>query len=207
MVFQAQRGFGMGILIGLVRHGSHDDLGTWLSGRARDVALNAAGREETAALARRLAGRGVVGITASPRRRTVETADILGAGLNLTPVLAPDLDEIDFGAWSGRRFADLDGDPDWECWNTARGTAPTPGGETMAAAVARAMRHIDYLAGQGGGPVLCVSHCDVIRGVVAHVLGLPLDNLLRFEIAPASVSWLMAHGQGAGHVIAVNGTA
>ena len=207
MVFQAQRGFGMGILIGLVRHGSHDDLGTWLSGRTRDVALNAAGREETAALARRLAGRGVVGITASPRRRTVETADILGAGLNLTPVLAPDLDEIDFGAWSGRRFADLDGEPDWECWNTARGTAPTPGGETMAAAVARAMRHIDYLAGQGGGPVLCVSHCDVIRGVVAHVLGLPLDNLLRFEIAPASVSWLMAHGQGAGHVIAVNGTA
>ena len=85
----------MGILIGLVRHGSHDDLGTWLSGRTRDVALNAAGREETAALARRLAGRGVVGITASPRRRTVETADILGAGLNLTPVLAPDLDEID----------------------------------------------------------------------------------------------------------------
>lgn len=207
MVFQAQRGFGMGILIGLVRHGSHDDLGTWLSGRTRDVALNAAGREETAALARRLAGRGVVGITASPRRRTVETADILGAGLNLTPVLAPDLDEIDFGRWSGRRFADLDGEADWDCWNAARGTAPTPGGETMAAAVARAMRHIDHLAGQGGGPVLCVSHCDVIRGVVAHVLGLPLDNLLRFEIAPASVSWLMAHGQGAGHVIAVNGTA
>lgn len=207
MVFTAQRGLGMGVLIGLVRHGSHDDLGTWLSGRTRDVALNAAGRNETVALARRLSGKGVAAISTSPRRRTVETADILGAGLNLTPVLAPDLDEIDFGAWSGRRFADLDGEPDWDRWNAARGTAPTPGGETMAGAVARTMRHIDHLAGQGGGPVLCVSHCDVIRGVVAHLLGLSLDHVLRFEIAPASVSWVMAHGQGSGHVITVNGTA
>lgn len=197
----------MGVLIGLVRHGAHDDLGTWLSGRTRDVALNAAGRAEARTLARRLAGRGVTAITASPRRRTVETADILGAGLNLTPVLAPDLDEIDFGQWSGRRFAELDGDPAWDHWNAARATAPTPGGETMAAAVARVLRHIDHLAERGGGPVLCVSHCDVIRGVIAHVLGLSLNNLLRFEIAPAAVSWLMAHGQGAGHVLTVNGTA
>ncbi|MBB1489972.1 MULTISPECIES: histidine phosphatase family protein [unclassified Paracoccus (in: a-proteobacteria)] len=197
----------MSLLVGLVRHGAHDDLGAWLSGRTRDVALNAMGREETLALARRLAGRGVAAITASPRRRTVETADILGAGLNLTPLLAPDLDEIDFGNWSGRRFADLDGDPDWNRWNAARATALTPGGETMAGAVARAMRHIDHLAGQGCGPVLCVSHCDVIRGVIAQVLGLSLDHLLRFEIAPASVSWLMAHGHGAGHVLTVNGPA
>ena len=197
----------MGVLIGLVRHGAHDDLGAWLSGRVRDIALNAAGREETLALARRMAGRGVAAITTSPRRRTVETADILGAGLKLVPAIAPDLDEIDFGQWSGARFADLDGDPAWDRWNAARATAPTPGGETMAAAVARALRHIDRLAERGGGPVLCVSHCDVIRGVVAQVLGLSLDNLLRFEIAPASVSWLMAHGQGAGHVLTVNGTA
>lgn len=197
----------MGVLIGLVRHGSHDDLGTWLSGRTRDVALNAPGRDETTALARRMAGRGIAAITTSPRRRTVETADLLGAGLNLAPVLAPDLDEIDFGGWSGRRFADLDGDAGWGRWNAARATAPTPGGETMAEAVARAMRHLDHLAGQGGGPVLCVSHCDVIRGVVAHLLGLSLDHILRFEIAPASVSWVMAHGQGTGHVITVNGTA
>ena len=49
----------MSVLVGLVRHGAHDDLGTWLSGRTRDIALNAAGRDQTAALARRLAGRGI----------------------------------------------------------------------------------------------------------------------------------------------------
>ena len=195
----------MSVLIGLVRHGAHDDLGTWLSGRTRDIALNAAGQDQTAALARRLAGRGIAAIATSPRRRTIETAAILGQGLGLTPVRDDALDEIDFGAWSGAGFADLDGDPAWRHWNAARGTAPTPGGETMGAAVSRAMAHLDGLARQGGGPVLCVSHCDVIRGVIAHALGLSLDNILRFEIAPASISWVMAHGQGSFHVLTLNG--
>lgn len=196
----------MSVLVGLVRHGAHDDLGTWLSGRTRDIALNAAGRAETAALARRLAGRDIALVATSPRRRTVETSEILGQGLGLVPVPAPALDEIDFGLWSGARFADLDGDPAWRRWNAARATAPSPRGETMRAAVARAMAHLDGLAEQGGGPVLCVSHCDVIRGVIAHVLGLSLDNILRFEIAPASISWVMAHGQGKGHILTINGT-
>ncbi|MCZ0962410.1 histidine phosphatase family protein [Paracoccus benzoatiresistens] len=196
----------MSVLVGLVRHGAHDDLGTWLSGRTRDIALNTAGRDGTVALAQRLAERGVTTITTSPRRRTAETAAILGQGLDLTPVPSDALDEIDFGAWSGARFADLNGDPAWQHWNAARGTAPTPGGETMGAAVARAMAHLDGLAERGGGPVLCVSHCDVIRGMIAHVLGLSLDNILRFEIAPASVSWVMTHGQGRAHVLTINGT-
>ncbi|WP_207101105.1 histidine phosphatase family protein [Paracoccus shandongensis] len=195
----------MSVLVGLVRHGSHDDLGTWLSGRTRDIALNAGGRAETAALAQRLARRGVAAIATSPRRRTAETAAILGQGLGLAPMQADALDEIDFGAWSGARFSDLDADPAWRHWNAARATAPTPGGETMGAAVARAVAHLDGLAEQGGGPVLCVSHCDVIRGVVAHALGLSLDNILRFEIAPASISWVMAHGQGSFHVLTLNG--
>jgi broad specificity phosphatase PhoE len=195
----------MSVLVGLIRHGAHDDLGTWLSGRTRDIALNAAGRDETAALAQRLVRRGISGIAASPRRRTAETAEILGHELGVTSVPAGALDEIDFGAWSGARFADLDGDPAWRHWNAARGTAPTPGGETMATAVSRAVAHLDELALQGDGPILCVSHCDVIRGVIAHALGLSLDNILRFEIDPASVSWVMAHGQGIAHVLTING--
>ena len=70
---------------------------------------------------------------------------------------------------------------------------------------ARAAALIDRLGAEGGEPVLCVSHCDVIRGVVAHALGLSLDNILRFEIAPASISWVMAHGQGRAHVLTLNG--
>lgn len=195
----------MSVLVGLVRHGAHDELGRVLSGRSSDIALNAAGGAETAALAGRLAERGIVRIDTSPRLRTRQTATILGETLGICPQVAGALDEIDFGRWSGRAFADLAGDPDWDRWNSARASAPTPGGETMAAAVARAMGHIGALADAGDGPVLCVSHCDIIRGVIAQVLGMSLDNILRLEIATASISWLAVHGQGPAHVLTVNG--
>jgi broad specificity phosphatase PhoE len=38
------------------------------------------------------------------------------------------------------------------------------------------------------GAVAVVSHGDVIRALVAHYAGLPLDHMLRLEVSPASVS-------------------
>ncbi len=46
----------------------------------------------------------------------------------------------------------------------------------------------DVAARRPGERVALVTHCDVIRALVATCLGLPLDNVLRFEVAPASVS-------------------
>ena len=51
-----------------------------------------------------------------------------------------------------------------------------------------------------------VSHCDVIRAVIARVLGLSLDCLLQFDLDPASISRL-ALGDWGGRVISVNDTA
>ena len=193
----------MSRLVGLVRHGSHDELGRVLSGRTTGVALNPAGRDEASALARALAGAGVGAILSSPQRRTVETAAILARALGPTPQVDPALDEIDFGEWSGRDFADLSGDA-WDLWNTARATAPAPGGETMAGAVARAAALIHRLGADGGEHVLCVSHCDIIRGVVCHYLGLTLDNILRFSVDPGRICWLHADGQGGAQLLSLN---
>ena len=41
-----------------------------------------------------------------------------------------------------------------------------------------------------------VTHSDMIRAAVAHVLGLPLDNLLRFEVEPASITRIVAGDWG-----------
>jgi len=191
--------------VALVRHGAHDELGRILSGRSSAVGLNAAGRAAVVALGGRLAGRGIAALQTSPQARTRETAALLGRALDLVPVVAGALDEIDFGAWSGRAFADLADDPAWARWNAARGRAPTPGGETMRAAVARAVRHLDTLGAQAGTePVAAVSHCDIIRGVLAHYLGLPLDHILRFEVDPAGVCWLEVDGTGGARVLGVN---
>ena len=37
----------------------------------------------------------------------------------------------------------------------------------------------------------------MIRGIIAHYLGLPLDNLLRFDVDTASVSRLVVGAWGA----------
>lgn len=141
---------------------------------------------EACRLADRLARVPLAAIHVSPRRRAIETADIVAAGHGLEPRPTPALDEIDFGNWTGRSFAELDADPSWRRWNGARATARTQGGETMMTATTRALDHISAIVEDG--PVLCVSHCDIIRGVVARVLGLGFDRLLAFDCSPASVT-------------------
>ncbi len=178
----------MAVTVLLARHGSHGEIGHVLSGRS-DIALSDTGRAEAARLAARLAGVTLGAVHSSPRRRATETAAAVAEGRDLDVLCVDALDEIDFGGWSGRSFAALEDEAEWLRWNAARGSAAIPGGETMIAASRRAVRHIDEL-GPDGATILCVSHCDVIRGVVAHYLGLALDRILSFDIDPGSLSAL-----------------
>lgn len=176
-------------LIHLVRHATHDEVGRVLSGRSA-IAINAAGRREAALVAQRLSARRVGCIWSSPLARAVQTAAILARPHRLAPRTIDALDEIDFGEWTGKRFAALEGDPRWREWNTHRGTARAPRGETMAVAATRALDFIRTLEGEA----ICVSHCDVIRGVAALAIGLDLDHLLRFDCDPASITTLAMEG-------------
>lgn len=111
---------------------------------------------------------------------------------------------MDFGEWTGKTFDELEGDPAWDEWNSARASARPPGGESMAEAVGRAVAGLEERAvAHADATFAAVSHCDIIRGVVAHYLGLSLDNLLRFDVDPASVTRL-AVGPWGGRVMSVN---
>lgn len=181
----------------LVRHARHGDYGRRLTGRAGGVGLTDEGRRQADVLARRLASDGLSEIQTSPRERAVQTAEAIAhaSGARLRVVEA--LDEIDFGKWTALEFAALEGQPEWDLWNTARATARTPGGESMGEAAARIAAHVDTLTAERAGECIAlVSHCDMIRGLVATWLGLSLDNILRFEIAPASTSRLVAGPSG-----------
>lgn len=167
-----------------------------LTGRRSGVPLTAKGRAQAAAVADRLAREEVRLVQSSPRERAVETARIIADRLGVPMEITDALDEIDFGGWAGQSFEALDSDPDWATWNDHRGEAGAPGGETMAAAVERAAGHILSIPAGNGG-VVCVSHSDIIRGTIARILGLPLGNVLRFDIDPASLSVVVAGDWGA----------
>ena len=185
--------------IHLVRHATHDRVGTVLCGRMPGVRLGPAGHAEAAALADALAGSGAVAVLSSPRERALETAAPIAARLGLAVITAPELDEIDVGDWTGRGFAALAGDPDWAAWNTTRASARPPGGESMAEAGARALA----LLARQPGPCVAVSHGDVIRAVLLAVLGLSPDAYDRLAVAPASVSTLDLW-PGGGRVVGLN---
>lgn len=173
----------------LVRHGSHDRLGKVLCGRMDGVSLTDRGRREAEALGRRLAGDGLAAVYTSPLARTRETARPIADAAGLQPIEDDDLLEIDFGAWTGRSFVELEGDAAWVLWNTHRSTARPPGGESMADVQARLRRWFDRVRSPGGDErIAAVTHADVIKAFVADVLGFSLDRHDRVEVSPGSVS-------------------
>jgi broad specificity phosphatase PhoE len=190
----------------LVRHAAHDRVDRILAGRMAGVVLGEAGRRQAERLARRLAreeGR-IAAVQTGPLERARETAAPIAARLGLVAEVAEAIDEIDFGEWTGLGFDCLAEDPRWHRWNAVRGAARPPGGESMAAAQARALRHIEHLrATHPDAAVVLVTHCDVIRAALAGLLGLSLDAWARFEISPASVSSL-AVWAGGGKVLSMN---
>ncbi|UEM18865.1 histidine phosphatase family protein [Skermanella mucosa] len=176
--------------IHLVRHGEHDLPPGLLAGRTPGIALSGRGIDQARRTAERLAhAGGIAAVYSSPLERTTRTAGIIADRLGLAAGISEALIEIDFGDWTGRPFAELDAREDWRRWNHFRSGTRPPGGETMAEVQARTLRFIEKLV-HGGlqGSAVLVSHCDVIRAVLAHCLGMPLDLLLRLEVATASVS-------------------
>ena len=159
------------------------------------------------ALGRHLAGEHLTEIQTSPRERACATAQAVAQATGAPVTVSDALDEIDFGDWTGAEFAALDGQPRWDAWNSRRSTARVPGGESMDEAADRITSHVDALAStRAGERIALVTHCDMIRALVARTLGLSLDNLLRFEIGPASLSRLEAGAWGA-KVLSLNETA
>lgn len=172
----------------LVRHASHELLGRVLVGRG-PVLLSAAGRAEAAAVAAALADARLAAVVSSPQERALRTAMPIAARAGVDVTVDPGLAELDMGDWTGLRFETLAADPRWRAFNAFRGGTPIPGGETMATVQARAVGCVLNLRAAFPDTALAlVSHGDVIKAVLAHFLGVPLDQLRRIELAPASRS-------------------
>ncbi len=190
-------------ILHLIRHAAYPLLDRAIGGRA-DHELSPEGHAQAAALAEAWATKPVRAIFASPVRRAQQTAAPLAARLRLPIHTDADLTEIDFGAWTGASFDTLALDPAWQEWNKHRATAAIPGGETMLQAQCRAMAALARAAAAAGeGEVALVTHADIVKAILLHLLGAPLDAIHRLEIAPASISTVRLHGPAA-QVLHVN---
>jgi len=188
----------------LVRHAVHGLLNQVLVGRMAGVPLEQEGRDQAERLAERLASERITVVQSSPRERARETAEPIAHRAGVPIEIAAAIDEIDVGEWTGRPFAVLNEDSDWNCWNAARGTARPPRGESMSELQRRVVSHLNLVRSLiPDGRVVMVSHAEVIRAAILHYLDLPLDQFARIEIGPATIS-TVAIGQQGARVIALN---
>ncbi len=161
------------------------------------VGLSPDGRQQAERLASTLGVRPIAAVVSSPLQRARETAAPLAARLQLPVTIEQGLDEIDFGDWTGLGFAALEGRPEWDAWNRFRSTAACPGGESMLAAQARALAAtLQLAAAHRGAELVLVSHQDVLKSLLAHFLGMPLDLLGRIDLDPAHRSTVTLFADG-----------
>ena len=183
----------------LIRHGSTDLIGRVLYGRMPGVHLSVEGRKQVLALTRALVTRyEFAEVVSSPMERALETARPIAEAALLDIAIDDAFNEIDFGAWIGKPFAELDQSDDWRNYCRHRATASPPGGESMMDVQSRAWKGIaamiDRHRADRDATIAVVTHGDVIRAILMLALGMSIDHIHRLEAAPASLSELLIHG-------------
>jgi len=190
----------------LIRHGENDFVKqSRLPGRMPGIHLNEHGREQAAALADSLKKMPLRAIYASPLERAVETAEPLAQALGLPIQLRPGLLDTDVGEWQGTQLKKLRKLPLWQQVQKQPSEVRFPGGESFLELQQRLVREIDSirLAHKQKDMVAVVFHCDPIKLVLAHYIGLPLDGFQKLGVATGSVSALVVGKSGA-HLAALN---
>ncbi|HJE60001.1 MAG TPA: MSMEG_4193 family putative phosphomutase [Nocardiopsis listeri] len=179
----------------LVRHGMTDATGPRLAGRAPGVHLNDTGRDQAAHLADRLEGLTPSALVSSPLERCQETAEALAQRLGVPLALDERFLECDYGSWTGRSLTDLAAEPLWRVVQDHPSAARFPGGESLAAASARAVEavrdwntRLTREAAQDPPVYVVCSHGDIIKAIVADALGVHLDLFQRVRVDPCSVT-------------------
>ena len=148
------------------------------------MTLTEAGRQQASAAADVIARLNLNNpvVICSPRLRARTTAEL--AGLSVDQV-SEDLAEWDYGRYEGLTTVQIrQSDPDWLIW-----THGAPGGESLADVSDRADRVVELaLQHLAFSDVVFVGHGHFSRAVITRWLGFPLQEGLRFGMAPASVA-------------------
>ena len=153
------------------------------------IGLNAKGIAQCQALAQALRSAGIRRIVSSPLARARESADIVAGEIGVPVEDDPGLSEVNFGAWAGHGYDDLVGRPDFEAYAQDPVETPPPGGEALAAVQQRGLEALRRaFDGDAGGRVLVVSHGDMIRSLLCHLLAVDLAEYRRFTVDNCSVS-------------------
>jgi len=175
----------------LIRHGEPDaEVRGRCYGRL-DVGLSAEGRRQLERVAERLAREPLSAIFASPRKRAVESAQILAARHVCGVRTDEDLREIDFGDFEGLTYDEiaLRHPERFRQWMDRPTEVEFPNGESFPAMRARVRRAVAALRRRHPSQcVALVTHGGVIRIALADALSIPPANIFRIAQRYAAIN-------------------
>jgi probable phosphoglycerate mutase len=178
----------------LIRHAVNDFVKSGkLAGWTPEVHLNDEGKAQAEILGQRLAEVPIKHLYASPLERTVETAEAIRQHFPLLEIKRIEgIGEVVYGEWEGQEIARLTRTKMWHVVQEYPSRAYFPNGESLREVQMRAVNAMEALAvAHPRDVVAVVTHADIIKMVLAHYLGMHLDNFQRIVISPASISSLL----------------
>jgi 2,3-bisphosphoglycerate-dependent phosphoglycerate mutase len=160
----------------LVRHGSCDAPGPGgLIGGRSDPPLNAAGRAQAAAVAKRIGRERIAALFVTPLKRTTETAEFMVEDHDVDPVVLPSLGEIFLGEWEGHGIhrRGSSGDPEFVEMMRAERWELIPGAEGADDFSERIREGVEAVAdaAQPGAVAVAVTHAAVIAEICRQATG------------------------------------
>jgi broad specificity phosphatase PhoE len=183
----------------LIRHGENDFLKQGrLPGHLPDIHLNERGCEQARALATDLKEAPLKAIYSSPLERALETAEPLARALALPIQVRSGLLDTDVGEWQGLQISKLRRLALWKQVQQQPSRVRFPGGESFVELQRRLVGEIELIlsAHKPKDMLAVIFHADPIKLVLAHYIGLPLDNFQKLGVAAGSVSILVIGKSG-----------
>lgn len=180
--------------IWLARHGEVEEAYHQVFGGSLDMDLSPLGHEQAAQLAKDWGNRQLDAIYTSPLKRARKTAQPISQQCGLVPEVLEDLRELDFGAWTGHHWHQVQEKFGVNAFDWLRELEQdrVAGAEPSSRFQERVERALDQVASSHpGGQVLLVCHGGVIRVALASILKAPLSHLSGLEIEYGSLTLIV----------------
>lgn len=176
-----------------LRHAEVEEKYHRVFGGRIDMDLSDLGHEQAGALADWLARVQIDAVYASPMQRVQRTLDPFRPRFTGTPVLLDGLREVDFGAWTGCGWDEVEAQYgmsafDWLAHMEDDRIHQAEPIEDFRQRVAGSIRQV--MNEQRGQRAAIFAHGGVIRMALSILLDLPMRKFEHFEVDYASVTWV-----------------
>lgn len=178
-------------VVSLVRHGETE----WnILGRFQgctDIELSEEGIVQAGYLKNKIKNNYDI-IYTSPLKRAVKTAEIIAESKGISPIIAPEIREINFGKWEGLNVKDIQSDfpNEFTRWRNDKEEAPICGGDlSIKKASERAKDAIIKIVKENiGKNIIVVAHGGIIKAALIGIFGWDMTMYHKIFLGNTSIS-------------------